>query len=172
MLPAQIEAVSFSGLPLDAAVKTPVDLPFNQRQTQAIATKVPPDAPYTQLYWLAQPPKGTLYTTWTQKMVGLPEAPAGLVGAFRRRHRCERRSNCSGPWSVPLCRSDTRRVDAPAGDRAPSRIGLRSALLPFSRYRRARRVSGSARQRSHHGQRARWKFRRDGRSRLRSTPSS
>jgi LmbE family N-acetylglucosaminyl deacetylase len=80
-LPAQIEAVSFSGLTLDAAVKTPVDLPFNQRQTQVIATKIPADAPYTQLYWLAQPPKGTLYTV-EQTMVGLPEGPPALSARF------------------------------------------------------------------------------------------
>jgi hypothetical protein len=61
----------------------PGPLVVNKPFQYSVAVKVPPAQPYSQPYWLQQPPDGSMYTIADQEEVGAPENPPVLSAEFR-----------------------------------------------------------------------------------------
>ncbi|MGD0046654.1 MAG: PIG-L family deacetylase [Bryobacteraceae bacterium] len=53
----------------------PAPLASNQPTTIEFSREVPPSQPYSQPYWLRQPPSGDVYTVEDQRLVGLADTP-------------------------------------------------------------------------------------------------
>lgn len=60
----------------------PTQLADNQPQHVALAWDVPPNAPYTQPYWLRKPPAGDIYEIDDQKLIGLADSAPVLRAQF------------------------------------------------------------------------------------------
>jgi len=67
---ARLEGMIDEDLPMQ-----PVKLPYNQTAALTATREVPPAQPYSQPYWLAQPPTGSVYTVEDQRLIGQPDTP-------------------------------------------------------------------------------------------------
>ncbi len=61
------------------------ELPNNRPVEHAEATPIPAAAPYSQPYWLREPPQGEAYSVRNQLLIGLPENPPLLESKFKIR---------------------------------------------------------------------------------------
>ncbi len=61
------------------------DLPYNRPLEHSEATPIPASEPYSQPYWLREPPQGEAYTVTNQLLIGLPENPPLLESKFHVR---------------------------------------------------------------------------------------
>lgn len=82
-IPMHLVEVTFNGA--SPASSAPSDLTYNTAVTRHAVWKVPADRPYTQPYWLAEPPRTGAYTVADQKLVGQAESPAALSARFKLR---------------------------------------------------------------------------------------
>jgi hypothetical protein len=65
-------------------------LGFNQVRTRTLTLSVPPDQPYSQPFWLAQPKSGSAYTIDPQEMRDKPDSPPYYVATFEIQAGSER----------------------------------------------------------------------------------
>ncbi|MBV9925360.1 MAG: PIG-L family deacetylase [Acidobacteria bacterium] len=73
--PLRVETVGASSAGVDLLRS---DLKNNQPFTKETTLRVPPDAPYSQPYWLRDEPSKNLFRIGEQKLVGAPEGPPAL----------------------------------------------------------------------------------------------
>lgn len=67
---ARLEGMFNEDLPVE-----PVQLDYNQTNALTSTRRIPPAEPYTQPYWLEQPPVGSAYTVPAQQLIGLADTP-------------------------------------------------------------------------------------------------
>ena len=67
---ARVEGMLNQDLPVK-----PAPLEYNQPATIEFSREVPPAQPYSQPYWLRQPPSGDVYTVEDQRLIGQPDTP-------------------------------------------------------------------------------------------------
>ena len=67
---ARLEGMFNEDLPVE-----PVQLEYNQTNALTSTRRIPPAEPYTQPYWLEQPPMGSAYTVSDQRLIGLADTP-------------------------------------------------------------------------------------------------
>jgi LmbE family N-acetylglucosaminyl deacetylase len=84
-VPMSLVEVSFNGASPAVAGQAPSDLPCNTPVSRNAVWKVPAGRPYSQPYWLVEPPRGGAYTVSNQELVGRPESPVALSARFRLR---------------------------------------------------------------------------------------
>lgn len=82
-LPLKLIDVSFDGAASEPARQAPSELAFNTPIARSAVWKVPAERPYTQPYWLVDPPRGGSYTVANQDLVGQPESPAAVSARFK-----------------------------------------------------------------------------------------
>ena len=75
---ARLEGIFNEELPVQ-----PVPLAYNQTNALTSARQVPLSQPYSQPYWLAQPPTGSVYTVQDQQLIGMPDTPPILKVRLR-----------------------------------------------------------------------------------------
>src|SRR5579883_498650 len=75
---ARLEGMIHEDLPVQ-----PVKLPYNQTAAVTVTRPVPAAQPYSQPYWLAEPPMGSVYTVNDQRLVGMPDTPPILEVRLR-----------------------------------------------------------------------------------------
>jgi LmbE family N-acetylglucosaminyl deacetylase len=73
--------VTFEGGQVEGLFQAPLDvkparLGYNQSAAAEFSRPVPDNEPYSQPYWLIQPPAGSHYRVADPSLIGLPEAPA------------------------------------------------------------------------------------------------
>ncbi|MBL8291317.1 MAG: PIG-L family deacetylase, partial [Bryobacterales bacterium] len=82
----QLMGVRFTGMAgADMLATEPAPLPNNKPVTRSFSLTAPPDQPYSQPYWLRQPPSETLYTVNDLAQIGHPESAPVLQAHFRLR---------------------------------------------------------------------------------------
>lgn len=57
-------------------------MPYNEPERREVTWTVPADAPYSQPYWLRNPPVGNTYDIRDQELIGLADTPPSLVANF------------------------------------------------------------------------------------------
>lgn len=67
---ARLEGMFNEDLPVE-----PVQMEYNQTNALTATRRIPPAEPYTQPYWLEQPPMGSAYTVPDQRLIGLADTP-------------------------------------------------------------------------------------------------
>lgn len=75
---ARLEGMFNEELPVQ-----PVKLEYNQTNALTTTRQVPVNQPYSQPYWLAQPPMGSVYTVQDQRLIGQPDTPPILEVSLR-----------------------------------------------------------------------------------------
>ena len=75
---ARLEGMFNEDLPVQR-----VNLEYNQTNALTTTRQVPASQPYSQPYWLAQPPTGSVYTVQDQKLIGLADTPPILEVTLR-----------------------------------------------------------------------------------------
>ncbi|HEY1239225.1 MAG TPA: PIG-L family deacetylase [Bryobacteraceae bacterium] len=75
---ARLEGVFNEDLPVE-----PVQLGYNQTNALTSTRRIPPAEPYSQPYWLEQPPTGSAYTVPDQRLIGLADTPPILRVSLR-----------------------------------------------------------------------------------------
>jgi LmbE family N-acetylglucosaminyl deacetylase len=84
-IPMSLIGVGFNGADPVAAAQAASQLSYNVPAVRSAVWKVPADRPYTQPYWLVQPPHGGAYTVADQELVGRAESPAAISARFKLR---------------------------------------------------------------------------------------
>lgn len=79
---AGILGLSLTGIDASTPVAEAV-LTENQPARYVVPVQVPDAEPYSQPYWLVQPPQGWMYTVPDPKMIGLPQNPPAIEAHFR-----------------------------------------------------------------------------------------
>ena len=75
---ARLEGMFNEDLPVQ-----PVPLAYNQTNALTSARQIPVSQPYSQPYWLAQPPAGSVYSVPDQRLIGLADTPPILKVRLR-----------------------------------------------------------------------------------------
>jgi LmbE family N-acetylglucosaminyl deacetylase len=83
-VPMTLESIGWTGTAVSRPEVVPVnaDLADNQPVTRTVEWKTAEDQPYTQPYWLREPPEGDDYRIPDQRLVGLPQNPPLLTARF------------------------------------------------------------------------------------------
>ncbi len=77
--------VRLMGVSIDGAISTPAsatDLPYNEPVRREFKLAVPAAAPFSQPFWLAEPPQGDAYSIRDQQLIGAAENPPLAVARF------------------------------------------------------------------------------------------
>jgi LmbE family N-acetylglucosaminyl deacetylase len=84
--PLQLESIRLEGMAgAPEAGSLGTELAYNQPATRDFSVAVPATQPYSQPYWLENPPHGDDYAISNQLLLGLPEDPPVLRARFRIR---------------------------------------------------------------------------------------
>jgi LmbE family N-acetylglucosaminyl deacetylase len=75
---ARLEGMFNEELPVQ-----PVPLAYNQTNALTATRQVPAAQPYSQPYWLARPPAGSVYTVEDQRLIGMADTPPILQVRLR-----------------------------------------------------------------------------------------
>jgi LmbE family N-acetylglucosaminyl deacetylase len=78
-----LEGARLEGMLTEELPVQQVNLGYNQTNALTTARQVPASQPYSQPYWLAQPPMGSVYTVQDQKLIGLADTPPSLTVVLR-----------------------------------------------------------------------------------------
>ena len=117
-LPIKFEAINRSAVPIKlVGVAAPVsgetlriDAPLNRDEfvTKDLNPRIPSNAPYSQPYWLREPPRTGTFTVNEQQLIGLPENPPAFP--------IEATLEIAGKELRYLTETKYRRVDPVAGE--------------------------------------------------------
>jgi LmbE family N-acetylglucosaminyl deacetylase len=78
--PLELKGARLDGMATESI--PPAPLPYNQPHTAAVSLRVPADQPYTQPFWLREPPEGDLYLITDQSLIGPPDSQPALHAHF------------------------------------------------------------------------------------------
>ena len=78
-----LEGAHLEGLFDEELPVQPARLEYNQTNALTVARQVPASQPYSQPYWLAEPPAGDVYTVNDQRLIGLADTPPVLQVRLR-----------------------------------------------------------------------------------------